>query len=127
MDVGMDIVLVEETLENAWITCGDFLSVEPFKSLIIGILWNRQRQTALREAKTIDNLCLFVSFLIFVLAYDTYVSYTAGNTLWDVIVAKEEHLQWEVGALYEQGALAWTYFDVRFRKEIHAVLVKAAF
>ena len=47
MDVGMDIVLVQEALENAWITRGDFLAIKPFKPLVIGSLGNCQRQAAL--------------------------------------------------------------------------------
>lgn len=79
------------------------------------------------KTKAVDNLRILLSFLILILTYDTNVSDTAGNTLWNVVITEKEHFQREVGALHEQGALAWTHFDVRFRKEIHAVLIEAAF
>ena len=57
---------------------------------------------------------MLVSLNKLILTDDTDIGNAVGDALRDIIIPEIEHLQWEVGRLNEERALAGAHLDVCF-------------
>ena len=122
VDLGLDTLLVEEMLEDGGIARGNLLAVEPLCALIVYLFGDGQRQAALRESQSRDDVGILAALHELVLSDHTDVGHTTGYTLWNIVIAEVKHLQRKVRRLYEQRALRGAYLDVCLAEQIHRVV-----
>ena len=97
MDVSCDAFLLHELLQYERVGGGNFLAVKPFYTRIFNSLGNGQRESALGESQTVDDVSIFIALNEFVLAHDTNVGHTTSYALWNIIIAQVEHFYGKIG------------------------------
>ena len=106
VDLGVNTFLLKVGAEDGRIAGGYLLALEPLHTGIVDGLGDGQREAALAEAQTTDDIGFLATFHELIFAHDTQVGHTRGHGLRNVVVAEIEHLHGEVGRLDKQGALA---------------------
>ena len=122
MYVGCYVILLHETTQDGRIACGYLLAFEPLEPCVTASLGHSQREATLAEAQSAHHLGVLGTLLKLVLSHYAQVGHAARHALRDVVVAQVEHLNGEVTALHQQGALAAAHFDAGLGKQGHRVL-----
>ena len=125
--LSIDMILGQEFLQDDGIGRGNGFAIEPLKTLVVDILGDSQRQTALAETQTRDDVGLGTLLYKFIFTYYANISHARGNALGNIVIAQIEYFQGEVGCLDQKRTLAGTYFDVGLTKQLHRVLEEATF
>ena len=97
MNLTVDTLLAHVVSQDVRVGGGYLLAVEPVDATIVYLLGNGQRQAALRETQTGDDLGIFAALHEFVLTDHADVSHTGGYRLGDIVIAQVEHFQGEIG------------------------------
>ena len=105
VNLTVDALLLHELTQDIGIRGGYFLAVKPVYTTIVNLLGDGQRQAALRETKTADDICLLTTFYELVFTYHTNVGHARGYRLGNIVVAKVKHFQGEITGLHQQRAL----------------------
>ena len=127
VDFGLYSVLVKETLQNAGVRSGNLLAVEPLKSFVVNLFRNGQRQTALAEIQSLNNLRILLTLLVLVFANNAHIGNAASHGLRNVIVTQIKNLYREILCRHQQGALSRFHLNARLCKHCHCLVKQTAF
>ena len=124
MYVSSYAILLHETSQDGGIGCGYLLSFKPFETRIIHSPWNGQREATLAEAQRSHHTCILRALFKLVLPHYAQVCHARSHALGYIIVAQEEHLYGEIGALHQQSPPALGNLDTGLRKQFHGVFIE---
>ena len=101
MNICIDAILLHKFLQDTRIGSGNLTAFKPRQALIIHILGDGQRQTALTEPQPFNNGCIFFAFQKLILPHNAQVGHTASHGLGNIIITKKKHLDGKIRGLYQ--------------------------